>query len=132
MGPFLTSLLMTPVEAVAAYKELSEVERAFRHLKDVIELRPLYHRSDQRVRGHIFVAALAFLLERALEKKLKAAGSGLSAEAALEALKTIHVVELEVGSRRKRGVTGGRQRARRVLAALGINQPEPPPGLEPA
>jgi transposase len=122
---------LTPVAAVAAYKELSEVERAFRHLKDVIELRPLYHRSDQRVRGHIFVAALAFLLERALEKKLKAAGSGLSAEAALEALKTIHVVELEVGSRLKRGVTGGRQRARQVLAALGLGQPEPPPGLEP-
>jgi len=126
---------LSPVDAVTAYKELSEVERAFRHLKDVIELRPIYHPSqvkDQRVRGHIFVAALAFLLERALEKKLKAAGSGLSAEAALEALKTIHVVELEVGSRRKRGVTSGRQRARRVLAAMGINQPEPPPALDPA
>ena len=120
------------MDAVAGYKELSEVERAFRNLKDVIELRPLYHRSDRRVRRHIFVVALAFLLERALEKKLKAAGSGLSVEAALEALKTIHIMELELGSRRKRGATGGRQRARQVLAAIGLSQPEPPPGLEPA
>ena len=70
---------LTPVEAVCAYKELSEVERAFRCLKDVIEMRPIYHRDDGRVQGHIFVAVLAFLLKRALEKKLKAAGSGLSA-----------------------------------------------------
>jgi Transposase len=97
---------------VEAYKELSDVERAFRSLKDVIEMRPVYHRDGGRVQGHIFVAALAFLLERALEKKLKAAGIGLSAKAALEALRTIHVVEVEVGSEKKRGVTGGRHRAR--------------------
>ncbi len=42
---------LTPVEAVAAYKELSEVERAFRLLKDVIELRPLYHRSGSGCGG---------------------------------------------------------------------------------
>jgi len=74
---------LTPVEAVRAYKELSEVEQAFRQLKDVIGMRPIYHRNGQRVRGHIFVAALAFLLQRALEKKLKAAGVGLSAQSAL-------------------------------------------------
>ncbi len=60
---------LTPVEAVEAYKDLSEVERAFRSLKDVIEMRPIYHRNDGRVQAHIFVAALAFLLGRALEKK---------------------------------------------------------------
>ena len=110
---------------MAAYKELSEVERAFRHLKDVLEVPPLYHRSDGRVMGHIFVAALAFVLERALEKKPKAAGLGLSAEAVLEALKAIHVEEMALGSRRRRGVTGGRQQARQVLQAMGISQLEP-------
>jgi Transposase len=121
---------MTPVEAVEAYKELSDVERAFRSLKDVIEMRPVYHRDGGRVQGHIFVAALAFLLERALEKKLKAAGIGLSAKAALEALRTIHVVEMEVGSEKKRGVTGGRHRARQVLGALAISALEPPQNTE--
>lgn len=121
---------LTPVDAVAAYKELSEVERVFRCLKDVIEMRPIYHRDDERVRGHIFVAVLAFLLKRALEKKLKAAGSHLSGEAALEALRTIHVVKMQVGPKTKQGVTGGNSRAREVLKALGITGTSPPQAPE--
>jgi transposase len=121
---------LTPIDAVAAYKELSEVERAFRCLKDVIELRPIYHRDDGRVQGHIFVAFLALLLKRALEKKLKAAGSHLSGEAALEALRTIHVVQLEVGLKYKQGVTNGSSRAREVVKALGIMSTTPPQAPE--
>ena len=68
---------LSTVEAVRLYKELSEVERAFANLKDVIDLRPIYHRTDDRVQAHIFIAALAFLLHRAIEKKLKAAGLDL-------------------------------------------------------
>jgi transposase len=49
------------------------------------------HRDKGGVQGHIFVAVLAFLLERVLEKKLKAARIGLSAKAALEALRTVHI-----------------------------------------
>lgn len=120
---------LTPVEAVQAYKELWEVEQAFRQLKDVIGMRPIYHRDGQRVRGHIFVAALAFLLQRALEKKLKATGVGLSAQAALEALRTVLVVDITAGRERKLGVTGGRKRARQVLAALGVTHLEPPPAV---
>jgi transposase len=115
-----------PVEAVRVYKELSEVERGFRELKDIIEMRPIYHRTKPRVEAHIFVAALAFLLDRALEKKLHANGVDLSASAALEALRTIHVVDLKVGQMPKRGVTAGSSRARQVLAALGINEREAP------
>ena len=65
---------LSAVQAVEAYKDLSEIERGFRELKDLIEMRPIYHHRAERVRAHIFVAALAFLLARALEKKLKAAG----------------------------------------------------------
>ena len=43
----------------------SEIERSFRELKDLVEMRPIYHRRPKRVRAHIFVAALAFLLARA-------------------------------------------------------------------
>ena len=76
---------LSAVQAVEAYKELSEVERGFRELKDLIEMRPIYHQQPKRVRAHIFVAALAFLLDRALEKKLKAAGVPMSSAQALEA-----------------------------------------------
>lgn len=117
---------LSPVEAVQAYKQLAEVERGFRNLKDVLELRPIYHRSQERVAAHIFVAALAFLLHCALEKKLQAAGVPLSAAQALETLRTVHVVDVQVDSNTKRGVTLGSGRARQVLAALGITQRDPP------
>ena len=116
-----------PLEAVRIYKELSEVERAFANLKDVIELRPIYHQTEKRVQAHIFVAALAFLLHRALEKKLKAAGLELSATAALEALRRVRVVDLELGpGKSKRCVTRATQRCNKILAALGITQLDPP------
>lgn len=57
----------------------------------MIELPPIYHRTDQRVQAHLFVAALAFLLHRAIEKKLKAAQLDLSATEALQALRSVKV-----------------------------------------
>jgi transposase len=118
---------LTAVEAVSIYKELSEVERAFANLKDVIDLRPIYHQTDARVQAHIFVAALAFLLHRAIEKKLKAAGLDLSATEALQALRSVRVVDFTVDAGpRKRSVTRGTDRAARVLSALGITELDPP------
>ena len=118
---------LTPVEAVQAYKELSEVERGFRLLKDVIDMRPIYHRSKQRVQAHIFIAALAFLLHRALEKKLKASGVAMSADQALRALRTIHVVDIVVGHQHKQSTTSGSKGAQQVLSAMGIADRNPPP-----
>jgi transposase len=119
---------LTPVEAVTIYKELSEVERAFANLKDVIEMRPIYHRTDVRVQAHIFVATLAFLLHRTIEKKLKAAGLDLSSTEALQTLRSVRVVDFTMGraGQRKRSVTRGTERAARVLAALGITDLDPP------
>jgi len=118
---------LTPVEAVRIYKELSEVERAFANLKDVVELRPIYHRTDPRVEAHIFIAALAFLLHRMLEKKLKAAGLDLSATEALQVLRTVRLVEFTLGrGQTKRSVTRGSARADTILAALGILDLDPP------
>jgi transposase len=123
---------LSAVEAVRLYKELSEVERAFANLKDVIDLRPIYHRTDERVQAHIFVAALAFLLHRAIEKKLKAAGLDLSATEALTALKSVRVVEIDLGDgASKRSVTRGTQRAASVLRALGITDLDPPAPPQP-
>jgi transposase len=118
---------LTAVEAVSIYKELSEVERAFANLKDVIELRPIFHHTDPRVEAHIFVATLAFLLHRLIEKKLKAAGLDLSATEALRALRTVRLVEFTLGrGQLKRSVTRGSSRAAAILAALGITDLDPP------
>lgn len=121
---------LSAVAAVQAYKELCDVERGFRELKDVIEMRPIYHRRKERVQAHIFVAALAFLLDRAIEKKLKAAGVPMSTAQALRALRTVHVIDLQAGNVQERGATGGSANARQVLAALGVTDREPPKSPE--
>jgi len=122
---------LAPVEAVTRYKELSDVERGFRSLKDVIDMRPIYHQTESRTRAHIFVATLAFLIERMMEKRLKEANSILSVKDAIQALHSIQVVEYEVGDQKKKGVTAGSDRARQALKALKLNRVELPKTLPP-
>jgi transposase len=118
---------LQPLEAVRMYKELSEVERGFRCLKDVLEMRPIYHKSEGRVRAHIFVAALALLLTRLLERRLKEAGVRLSVQQALQALSAIHLVSFRLEEKHSRtGVSVGSPQARQVLKALGITETKPP------
>jgi transposase len=118
---------LSAVDAVRLYKELSDVERAFADLKNVLDMRPIYHQTDNRVQAHIYVAALAFLLHRAIEKKLKTARLDLSATEALTALKSVRVVDIDLGDgTTKRSVTAGTNRAATVLRALRIAQIDPP------
>lgn len=117
---------ISALKAVEIYKELSEVERAFAELKDVIEMRPIYHHKAHRVKAHIFIASLAFLLDRALEKKLKSAGLDISSKEAWQILKTVRVVEMNLdGGEQKRSVTHGTARAERILRALRIKSLDP-------
>lgn len=123
---------LSAVEAVAIYKDLSEVERAFSGLKDVIEMRPIYHRTASRVEAHIFIASLAFLLDRALEKKLKSAGIDLSSKEAWQTLRTVRVVDIDLGNgEHKQSVTQGSSRAATILRTLGIKDLDPAPRKEP-
>jgi transposase len=118
---------LSAVEAVRAYKELSEVERAFSSLKDVIEMRPIHHRTADRVQAHIFVASLALLIHRAIEKNLKSAGLDLSATEALFALRSLRVVDITLADgSTKRCVTQPTQRVAAILRALGISAIKPP------
>jgi transposase len=126
---------LSVTQIVDGYKELNEVERGFRSLKNPIgiSIRPIHHKNDDRVKAHIFVAALAFLLERYLEKSLEEAASELSARDALKALQTIRRVSFTVNGEVRDGVTPGTPRAQQVLKILGItNQrpPTPPAGQE--
>lgn len=121
---------MAPQDAVAYYKDLDEVERAFRSLKDPLGMRPIWHHAARRVKAHIFVAALSFLIERMLERALKDARVSLSAQSALEALKTIRHVEFRVDGQRRSGVTPGSARAREALKALKLTDHRPPPPPE--
>lgn len=58
-------------EAVGYYKELSNVERAFRSLKSVdLKVRPIYHRIENRVRAHVFLCMLAYYIEWHMRRSL--------------------------------------------------------------
>jgi len=114
------------LDAVAWYKQLMDVERGFRHLKDVLAMRPIYHQVEPRVKGHIFVAALALLVQRLLERRLDEAGLDLSATQALQAVETVRLVNFKVDSKRRQGISTPSGRARQILKAVGINQTAPP------
>src|SRR5436309_11525065 len=104
------------LDAVATYKELTDVESGFRQLKDVMAMRPIYHQIEPRVKAHIFVAALALLVQRLLGRRLQEAGVDLSPGRALQALSTVRLVSFHLEGRGgRRGITGGCPDARRVL-----------------
>ncbi len=118
---------LSVLDALAIYKDLADLERGFRHLKDVLAMRPIYHQVEQRVRAHIFVAALALLVQRLLGRRLQEAELDLSATRAMEALSTVRHVTFRVEGQAKRsGVAGGSPDARRVLKALKIAELRPP------
>jgi transposase len=61
---------MTAEAAVEAYKSLSQVERAFRSAKTDLDVRPLHHHTEPRVRAHVFLCMLAYYVEWHLRRSL--------------------------------------------------------------
>jgi hypothetical protein len=66
-----TNLADEPQIIALAYKELWMVEDLFRTMKSILETRPIYHKCDATIRGHVFCSFLALLLKRALEQRLE-------------------------------------------------------------
>ena len=66
----LTNDVSLSTEDVAlGYKQLIRVEESFRRLKHGIDIRPLYHRTEERIHAHVFACILALLLERVAERE---------------------------------------------------------------
>ncbi len=77
---------MSATRRTIFYKDLSDVERGFRQLKDVLAMRPIHHQIETQVKAHIDVAALALLVQRLLARRLEEAGIDFSADRAIDAL----------------------------------------------
>jgi len=58
---------MTAEGIATGYKQLLQVERGWRDMKQVIDLRPVYHRREDRIRAHVILCWLALLLARISE-----------------------------------------------------------------
>ena len=69
-----TDTELTAAECALKYKQLWIVERLFRSMKSILETRPIYHKCDETIRGHVFCSFLALLLLKELEARLAARG----------------------------------------------------------
>jgi transposase len=79
---------LTAEDVALGYKQLLEVERAFRTLKTTLDLRPIYHRKNDRIKAHVFLCFLALLLVRIAETK-----SGMTWDRSRDTLQRLHLVE---------------------------------------
>ena len=69
-----TNTALTAPEVALRYKQLWQVEQSFRSAKSLLRTRPVYHRRDETIRGHVFCSFLALVLKAELERRLEAAG----------------------------------------------------------
>jgi len=66
------SQVMNKDEVVEAYRGLQKVEQAFRNMKTIIlELRPIHHKNDDRIRAHVFIIMLAYYLQWHIMQRVK-------------------------------------------------------------
>ena len=85
-------------QTVLRYKALADIERGFRVLKSDIEIAPMHHRIELRIRAHALICFLALVLHRLLRLKLKRAESEFSPNRALAELRTIQRHAVTVGT----------------------------------
>ena len=86
---------------VRAYKQLKMAERAFRTMKDALEIRPIYHHLEERVRAHAFLCLLAYYL--AFELRLRLAPLLFADEAPLAALDPVAPAQRSASAKAKAG-----------------------------
>ena len=91
-----TSLADLPADEVALkYKQLLTVESLFRSTKSLLETRPIYHKCDETIRGHVFCSFLALTLMKELEDRLEAKGHRLEWKDIVRDLAQLEEVEIE-------------------------------------
>jgi len=67
---------LSTVDIAVKYKQLWMVEDIFRSMKSLLETRPIWHKHDQTIRGHVFCSFLALILRKELQDRLERAGHG--------------------------------------------------------
>ena len=83
-----------PVELWSFYIQLVEIEAVFKNLKDDLCLRPIFHRREDRIEAHIFVAFLAYCLHVTLRARLRPLAPGLTPRAVLDKFAAIQMLDV--------------------------------------
>jgi transposase len=118
-----TNTDLTADKVALKYKELWQVERVFRDVKSILDTRPIFHKCDDTIRGHVFCSFLALILRKELERCLEKAGHVFEwshIKQDLKALQETHIEEngnrLAVRSKAE-GVCG------KMFQAVGVAMP---------
>mgnify|MGYP001609999886 CR=1 FL=1 len=118
-----TNTTLSAREAALKYKQLWMVENMFRSMKTLLETRPIYHQSDEAIRGHVFCSFLALLLRKDLEDRLEAKGWDLEWADILRDLDKLVEAKISVNGKQYliRGETRGS--VGKVAQACGVALP---------
>jgi len=119
-----TNTSLSSEEVAVAYKSLWQIERVFRTLKNVLEVRPVFHWKSERVKAHIFVNFLALYLMVRLQKRLKEAGLKPSWDEMKRDLEALKAIKLELEGQPYLLRTEFRGVANDVFRAVGVRPPK--------
>jgi transposase len=118
-----TNTDLPTAEVALQYKQLWMVEDIFRTMKSLLETRPIYHRGDETIRGHVFCSFLALVVRKELEDRLAAKGYELEWADIIRDLDALQEVEVEQGERRFAIRTEARGGCGKVFQAMGVAMP---------
>lgn len=118
-----TNTSYSPEEVAFQYKQLWMVEQAFRSVKSVLETRPVYHKCDDTIRGHVFCSFLALVMMKELLARLEAKGKKLEWNDIRRDLEALREVELKTDGESYYLRTELRGTCFDVLSAAGVAVP---------
>jgi transposase len=95
-----TNTELAAAEVALQYKRLWMVEHWFRSCKTLLETRPIYHKCDETIRGHVFCSFLALVLRQALQARLEARGDDVEWADVIRDVDQLQVVEVEQDGKR--------------------------------
>jgi len=118
-----TNTDITAVEVALKYKQLLMVERIFRDMKSVLDTRPIFHKCDETIRGHVFCSFLALVLRKELEQALDLSGERFEWEDIKRDIKALQ--EMTIQDRGKTIVVRSRAEGccGKVFQAVGVALP---------
>lgn len=114
------------------YIQLTEVEQAFKELKNDLSIRPIYHQLENRIEAHIFVAFMAYCLQVTLKQRLRPLAPGLTPRAVLEKFAAIMMIDVHLPTTDGRHIilsryTEPNDDQRLLLQQMKLNLPAQPP-----
>lgn len=115
---------LTPEAVLDAYHTLWKIEESFRIMKSTLEVRPIFHWTEKRIKGHFVICFLAFLLERTLEFRLKEHQLSISPAQIQEALGSLLFTEMEINGQRFLVKMKPSDNANKILRVLRIAPPK--------